>query len=260
MAKANIVSVSDSATFEVKEETVNGMNGVRMNSSAIIKGEGVHYSHWVVSVGEYAYQIIVMGPEVYSKLIEDMGQIVSDTFKQITPVASDPKQTIQLDNHRLPTKTEFPDLNFKFDPPPKPWVQIDVKKMNPDAACGWVSPNEGMHLTVIAEKIGFGLVDQESLTLIVSEKFSLAPIRARVSIDWDIRVNGYFGSRVYCDGTLEGERFYTTVWVFENLGYAYQVTIGGSASNRDAINREALKLTQNFHLLDRSKAALPSRN
>ena len=58
---------------------------------------------------------------------------------------------------------ERPELNFRIQPPGRPWVEMDVKKFNPDASVAFARTGPEMYFQVIAEKIPFEMAPEAAV-------------------------------------------------------------------------------------------------
>jgi len=143
----------------------------------------------------------------------------------------------------------FEDMNFRFKTPGKPFVSIDVKKINADATFGLLRTNPTTMLIVIAER-GEGL-DLDTAGLVERAR----PTSARGGHGADCvgdaaPIRGLDGVLFCSDRPGEGAQSTYGAWVTSYHGYLYQLSC--SANRRTGRGpSDADMPVQSFELIAR---------
>ncbi len=142
------------------------------------------------------------------------------------------------------------ELNFRFDPPRKPWVAINAKLHNPDAAVMYRKTRPESIFMVIAEAVGTeagftneSLVDVAQANLKANDgvfEFESLADRSVNGIDFSVfrtRTSHFEGRR----GPMRWEH-----WVAIHHGYAYQLVLFAGNDDKGALSAEAEELAARF--------------
>ncbi|HWE23705.1 MAG TPA: DUF3857 domain-containing protein [Myxococcales bacterium] len=154
---------------------------------------------------------------------------------------------------------ERSDLNFRIEPLGHPWVEMDAKKFNPDAAVVFTRTKPEMYFQVIAEKIGFDVTAEAAMETWKGRVQSLCTKTSFVA-PRPTEVNGITGLRASATGKLGAiEIAYVNTTIVHN-GFVYQLIAWSNARLEGRLNREADALFASFHLIDALAHAAPTRN
>ena len=158
-----------------------------------------------------------------------------------SPLAQGPRQPI-----------ERPEFNFRLKFPPSPWVEMEAKKINPQATIVLSRTHPEMTLVIIAEKLA--IVDLTADGILEAWKARLNSLSSRVSFTTPrpAKVNGLAAMRGTAVAKLGSvELAYVNVAVAHN-GFIYQLLVGGNVRDEARINREVDLLVAGFELIDPS--------
>jgi hypothetical protein len=150
----------------------------------------------------------------------------------------------------------FEDLNFKFTSPGKPWVKLDVKKVNPAASLCLVNPESNIVITIIAERLEMAKeFTNESLLEISKANFKSKINNLKIYDENKYEFNGLQGIRFSYDGIIDNQKLYSSTWICSNNGYLFQILFLGPGDNKQLINQEFEKRLNGFDLIDKGKLA-----
>ncbi len=144
----------------------------------------------------------------------------------------------------------FEDLNFKYQAPGRPWVQLDAGKVNPAAKLAFMRSQPTLNCVVIAEK--------STMTDFPNERFvevALGHVRS-VADSVELRrrstrrVHGLDGLLLEIDAQLHGQQISFANWLCTTNGWVYQVVLSGRSEDRAALRQSAVEMIQRLDLLD----------
>lgn len=150
----------------------------------------------------------------------------------------------------------FEDLNFKFASPGKPWIKLDVKKINPAASLYLVNPETGNLILIIAEKFEFPKeFSNEALFELSKTNFKAKSGEINIYDEQKYGVNELEGIRYSMDAAINNQQIYSSNWVCSRNGYLFQILFLGPAENKQSVNRGFEKLLSGFSMIDKEKPA-----
>jgi tetratricopeptide (TPR) repeat protein len=152
------------------------------------------------------------------------------------------------------TIREFKDFNFKYKFPSKPWVELNAKKINPNAVFVMLNGRLRIFFMIIAEQGGLDL-NMDSTALSEVSRANLKSVSQKVlfSEEKPYVVKGLNGIHFSGDAHLNNRHFSYVFWTCSHNGYLYQLITFGEFSNRQQVDRAAKELFTNFEQLDKDK-------
>ena len=155
---------------------------------------------------------------------------------------------------------ERPELNFRIKPLPRPWVEMDAKRINRDATLAFARARPELYFMVIAEKLGAVEITPEAL--LESWRVRLESLSANVSFvaPRPIEVNGLKGLRAGATLTLGTLEFAYVSTALVHNGFVYQLLAWSAARDEGHLNRQADVLFATFELIDASRTAEQPRS
>lgn len=148
-------------------------------------------------------------------------------------------------------RLEFPDLNFAFDVPAAPWVQVDAEPLNPLSCLAFLRSNPQVFFIVIAEAIGNTEFGTEGILAIARGNVQSATPLSRLSDDSPEILNGTKGTSFRSESSISGHPVRHTFWVHAKNGYCYQLVAWAAQSVPEAaLDRMARELRSGFRVID----------
>lgn len=149
----------------------------------------------------------------------------------------------------------FPELNFKFDSPGRPWVKLDAAKVNPDAKVGYMRSNPNVFFMIIAEELGVTEFDNDGLVEVVTAKLKSVTDSAHIVRKEASRVGPLHGTLLESEVKLRRQKIAYAHWICVTNGWAYQLVGWGPQKERAAVFTESQRLTGQFALLNYERQA-----
>jgi transglutaminase-like putative cysteine protease/tetratricopeptide (TPR) repeat protein len=144
---------------------------------------------------------------------------------------------------------ERPDLNFRVQGLARPWVEMDAKKLNPDAAVAFARTHPDMYFQIIAEKTAFEITPEAAIETWKARVESLCTSVSFVGAR-PTQVNGLSGLRATATAKLgEVDIAYVDVAIVHN-GFVYQLLAWSAGRHEAFLNKEADKVFASFHIID----------
>ena len=152
------------------------------------------------------------------------------------------------------TTREFKELNFKFKVPQKPWVEVNAKKINRDAAFALTNGNLQTFFMIIAEKVGIEK-DISASTLAEVSRGNLRGVSNSITFsdEKSQTVNGLTGLRFSGDAQIRNQYITYDFWLCSHNGFFYQLIAFGRTSQKAILFKEVDKLLNNFEQVDKNK-------
>jgi transglutaminase-like putative cysteine protease/tetratricopeptide (TPR) repeat protein len=154
---------------------------------------------------------------------------------------------------------ERPDLNFRIQPLPRPWVEMDAKKFNRQASVLFGRTRPEVYFMVIAEKIGE--VEITPQAMLETWKAGVESVSAKSSFltPRPAKVFALDALRAGAQATLGSlELAYVNVALAHN-GFAYQLVAWSDVREEADLNRQMDALVAAFELIDPSRRAQSPR-
>ncbi len=153
---------------------------------------------------------------------------------------------------------KFEELNFQFNVPGKPWVQMDAPKLNRAAKLGFMRARPNIYCIIIAEEIGTGLLQNEALVEVATTQMRSAADSAQISRPEKSRVGRLDGLRWDSEVRIRQLNLAYQHWVCATNGWAYQLICWGAKAEKSSVDAEAQRLAGRFSLLDYGRRASAS--
>jgi tetratricopeptide (TPR) repeat protein len=151
---------------------------------------------------------------------------------------------------------ERPDLNFRVQPPARPWVQMEAKKLNADAAVAFARTRPEMYFQIIAEKTAFEIAPEAAIETWKARVESLCT-NVSFAAPRPTQVNGLAGLRASATAKLgDVDIAYVNTAIVHN-GFVYQLLAWSGGRHEAALNAEADKVFASFHLIDPAVRVVP---
>lgn len=149
------------------------------------------------------------------------------------------------------------ELNFRFTPPPRPWVEWNLAELNPDATLGYLRTRPGSWMMLIAEK-GLGNVTAEAMAEIVRANLASAVEEYELRSSEPVTVGGLPGILLETDVKLSGHELHYVQWVLVHRGFAYQLSMHAARGTVEPaeLRATALDVFSGFELLDPERGAV----
>lgn len=150
----------------------------------------------------------------------------------------------------LPSKSSyvFEELNFKFSPYDKKYVNLAADTISEDATLVLRNTSK-FYFMVIAEDPGSDIFDLQSLENVVKANAGSGATKVG---DWSRQekvVNGYQGLMLSIDMQASGIDFSYVYWIYEHNGYIYQLIAWSSFKHKTELQKEFLALLDGFELI-----------
>jgi tetratricopeptide (TPR) repeat protein len=152
---------------------------------------------------------------------------------------------------------ERADLNFRVQPPPFPWVEMDAKKINAEAAVVFARARPEMYFMIIGEKeVGLEVQPEGMLE---AWKARLESLSSKVSFvaPRPTEVKGLRGLRAGATITFGNTDFAYVNTAIAHNGFYYQLLAWSAARNETYLNRQADEVFAGFELIDPARRAAP---
>jgi tetratricopeptide (TPR) repeat protein len=149
------------------------------------------------------------------------------------------------------------EFNFSLDRPESPWMELDVKKINPMACLGFQRRWPEMYFMIIAERTGVEISSDGLAEIALAHLRSFAT-ECEVVYRGPLTVNGLPGVELDVKAQTRGIAFAYSYWVATSHGYYYQLIGYGQQSDFNRVVSESGLLFTRFHLIDPAKQAVPS--
>ncbi|HEY6549133.1 MAG TPA: DUF3857 domain-containing protein, partial [Vicinamibacteria bacterium] len=130
------------------------------------------------------------------------------------------------------------ETNLHFRSPPRPWVEWDARKLNPDVSFGFMRSDPTLHLMVIAERSDDTLETAGVAELArthLRSKSSETTFGEERAVAW----NGLEGVRFTADIRRDGKAISYVFFVCARRGFLYQAIAFADTRDRAALHREA---------------------
>ena len=149
----------------------------------------------------------------------------------------------------------FPELNFQFAAPGKPWVKLDAPKVNQHAKLGYMRSGPNIYFMIIAEELGSTGFDNEGLMEVVTANLRSVSDSARLVRQEPSRVGPLHGMILESEVELRRQKIAYAHWICVTNGWAYQLVGWGQQQDRASVVEESRRLTGQFALLDYQRQA-----
>lgn len=168
--------------------------------------------------------------------------------------------SLRVAGSEVPRMIRNHDLNFTFELPGMPWVQVDAKKFNSEASLAVARARPTVFFMIIAEETGSkGLVlDNDTLVEIVRVNMGAAATSFEIVDQRPRTVNDMEGVHIHARATIDGMRLSYGYWVCARNGYAYQCIATGDTALEDQVLRDAEELSGRFRMSDPDRSTLPA--
>lgn len=152
------------------------------------------------------------------------------------------------------------DLNFRLTAPPRPWAQLDAKKIIPDATLAFTKDSK-VWFVLIAESGGGKLTAEGLIELwrsrhaAIDKKFKFVPPRR-------MKLNGLDALEATTERLVGGQAIFSINWAYARNGYLYQLLVWGASKEQDRIRSEGWQIASTFELIDPARSSpeeIPSR-
>ncbi|MCP4214211.1 MAG: hypothetical protein GY765_06120 [bacterium] len=152
------------------------------------------------------------------------------------------------------TVKEFKEFNFKYNVPEKPWVELNAKKMNPNAVFGLFNGYTRIFFYISADKMTADM-NLDSSALVHNSHAHLQSVSKTVTFtpEQPYAINGVTGLRYSCEAEMMGKKVSQHYWGCSHNGYLYQLIAFCETRNKKYLKENADALFGNFSLLDKSK-------
>jgi tetratricopeptide (TPR) repeat protein len=148
----------------------------------------------------------------------------------------------------------FQDLNFRFRAPERPWVAVNMAKINKDAKIGFTRQNPEAYFLIMAEKIGADF-SSEQLAELGKARLAAVADSSQVLSESPLALKGLQGVAVESEVSLRGHAIYYRHWYLATNGFAYQLIGYGPSREKARISQEIESLCRRFELLDTGQVA-----
>jgi general secretion pathway protein G len=142
----------------------------------------------------------------------------------------------------------FPQFNFSFQTPPKPWAQMDAAKVNKDSTLAYIRMHPQVLFFLIAEKIPGGTLDTAALAEISKGNLKSAASSVAFLEEGSCAIGNKNGVRFVTKANLGGRDMLYVHCVYSEGTYAYQLITAGELEDQQAIKQEANKMISYFSL------------
>jgi len=149
----------------------------------------------------------------------------------------------------------FDEFNFSFDPPARPWIRMDAKKLNPVCCLAFGRMLPQVSFFVIAERPGFQVANDALAEIAINNLRSVAD-DCQVLERQPQTINGLDGVRLYVRAQIHGMALDYAYWVSANHGYMYQLVAFGAEADEDSVHSDADDLWARFHLISTDRQAV----
>jgi hypothetical protein len=151
------------------------------------------------------------------------------------------------------------ELNFAFDLPGPPWVQVDAKKFNAEATLAVARARPSIFFMVIAEETGSKGValDNDMLVEVVRINMGAAATAFEIIDQRPRTVNDLAGVHILARAIVNDVQLSYGFWVCARNGFAYQCITAGETTLEDQILRDNEELTRRFRLIAPDRSTLP---
>jgi hypothetical protein len=143
----------------------------------------------------------------------------------------------------------FDQFGFSIQPP-RPWIKIDSRKLNPEAAAGYLRSRPQVYFMIIAEKVGEDSeLDLESLVDVVKANLVSAAQEVKLVEEAEETINGVPGVRLIYHATVGKQAFTYRYWIHLAPGCAYQLVAWGARRDENGTLLEGGKAFNTFTLI-----------
>jgi tetratricopeptide (TPR) repeat protein len=149
----------------------------------------------------------------------------------------------------------FEDMNFRFKVPPKPWVQLNAKKLNTNCTVAFMNARPEVYVMVIPEKVGDGQISTDSLVEIVIAKLRSNTSSVRILKQTPDTRHGLNGVQLEVTARAANYDLRYGFWMCATNGYLYQVIAYGRADQADAVREKSKEMFSRFELIDYQRVA-----
>lgn len=143
----------------------------------------------------------------------------------------------------------FQERGFSIQPP-RPWIKIDAKQLNSEAAVGYLRSRPQVYFMIIAEKLEKDS-DLDLRTLVDAVKANLAGAaqESKLIEEKEESLNGVGGIRLVYEATIDKQAFTYRYWIHRAPACAFQLVAWGTRSDGAGVVAEAAKAFASFSLL-----------
>ena len=154
---------------------------------------------------------------------------------------------------------EFANYNFRFRSPERPWVPIDVSKINKDSRLSFTRRFPEAYFLIIPEVLGSDIpMSSEQNAQIGKSHIESVASSVRIIQESSLRVNNLEGRLVELEATLGNYQLFYVQWYLATNGYSYQLMGYGKADDRTHIESELKQMLSRFEVIDPLRLA-PSK-
>jgi len=148
------------------------------------------------------------------------------------------------------------DLNYAMNMPARPWLQIDAKKLNPDASMGFARGN--VFFLILAEHSD-GSLTSDSILELWRVRQSARDANMKFTPPTPLKLHGLDGGEASLVSRINAMDMFMVNRAFVNNGYVYQLVGWGETKDTEMIRREVGELASSFHQVDPERVSPSSR-
>lgn len=149
----------------------------------------------------------------------------------------------------------FPDLNFQFSAPGRPWRQVNASKLNHDAKLAFTQAYPEMYFLVIAEPMGRLDFTTQTLADMAQMRIQSVADSYHVLEQKLIPIGRLNGLEIRTEAQVQGHSLFYVQWFCVTNGWAYQLTTFGKLDDENQVVDAAQQMMSGFALIDYQRRA-----
>lgn len=152
----------------------------------------------------------------------------------------------------------YPESNFKFRAPGRPWVSFNSSNFSKLAKVGFLRRQPEVYFMVVAENLGNPDLTSVQLAELGKSTVSAAVDSMHILGEKAISVNGLDGWLVESEGRVNGYPFYYQHLYISRNGFGYQLVGWGFVKDKAEVAAELKTVYGNFEIVDPQRFAQQS--